>query len=96
MKAEISYDLVMEDSMDFVEGSYRLPGQEWRVFIFLRKAVPSPEIQPNTWSSGITGISVRFPTGANLNQTVVERLLGEYLGVEDWSAVPGPDSMQLR
>jgi hypothetical protein len=27
--AEISYDLVMDEDMAFVEGSYRLPGNEW-------------------------------------------------------------------
>jgi hypothetical protein len=30
MHAEISYDLVMDDDMEFVEGSYRLPGERGR------------------------------------------------------------------
>ena len=29
MRAEISYDLVMDDDMEFVEGTYRLPGGDW-------------------------------------------------------------------
>lgn len=31
--AEISYDLVMDDDMSFVEGTYRLPGGDWQVVI---------------------------------------------------------------
>lgn len=31
MKAEISFDLKMEDNMSFVEGTYRLEGGEWQV-----------------------------------------------------------------
>jgi hypothetical protein len=33
MKGEISYDLVMENDMSFVEGTYRIENGEWRVFI---------------------------------------------------------------
>ena len=36
MKAEITYDLVMDDNMNFVEGCYRLHGGEWQVFIFIK------------------------------------------------------------
>ena len=31
MHAEISYDLVMDDDMSFVEGTYRLLGGDWQV-----------------------------------------------------------------
>ena len=34
--AEICFDLVMEKEMSFVEGTYRLPGRGWEVFIFSR------------------------------------------------------------
>ena len=32
--AQISFDLVMGEAMSFVEGTYRLPGRAWEVFIF--------------------------------------------------------------
>ena len=35
MKAEITFDLVMDDDMPFVEGCYRLPDGPWQVFIFI-------------------------------------------------------------
>jgi hypothetical protein len=31
MQAEISYDLVMDYEMAFVEGTYRLPARDWQV-----------------------------------------------------------------
>jgi hypothetical protein len=33
MRAEISYDLVMDDDMWFVDGTKRLPGRDWQVVI---------------------------------------------------------------
>ncbi len=96
MRAEISYDLVMENDMHFVEGTYRLPGQDWQVVIFSRRPVASPEFKPTTWESGVAGVCVRFPKGWPLNKSVVERLLGEHLGVTEWVEVRGPDSMNLR
>jgi hypothetical protein len=33
MRAEISYDLVVGDDMEFVEGTYRLLGGDWKVVI---------------------------------------------------------------
>lgn len=55
-KAEISYDLVMEEDMSFVEGTYRRPDFDWQVFIFSRNDVSSPKISSTTWQSGTTGI----------------------------------------
>jgi hypothetical protein len=34
MKAEISYDLLMEEDMSFVEETYRIETGTWQVFIF--------------------------------------------------------------
>lgn len=61
MKAEISYDFVMEDDMEFVEGTYRIPSDEWQVFVFKRGDVTESQIKPSKWNSGITGLFVRFP-----------------------------------
>lgn len=96
MRAEISYDLVMEDEMSFVEGTYRLPGHEWQVLIFSRGPVASPDIESATWASGVTGVSVKFPEDAPLNQSVVEQLPGDRFGVDEWIEVRGPDSIQIR
>jgi len=96
MQAQISYDLVMEEEMSFVEGTYRLPGHDWQVFIFSRKPIVTPEIQPTTWDSGVTGVFVGFPEGNRLNRSVVEQLLSEQFDVDEWIEVSGPDSIQIR
>ena len=99
MKAEISFDLVMTDDMEFVEGTYRLPGSKWQVFIFGpgysgRKPVVNPAAR---WESGITGVHVQWPeSGSKLNKDSVQSILSEALGVTEWEEVRGPDSMKLR
>jgi hypothetical protein len=98
MRAEISFDLVMEDDMDFVEGTYRLPGHDWQVLVFSRRP-PVEKLEINTkghWASGVTGVSVRFPKAQMLNKAAVMRVLSDVLGVTEWQEVHGPDSMQLR
>ena len=97
MKAEISFDLIMEDDMGFVEGTYRLPGSEWQVLIFSRDDVEQPEASTEgKWASGVTGVFVRFPRNEKLNKEVVMRILSDTLGVTEWNEVRGPDSMKLR
>jgi hypothetical protein len=98
MRAEISYDLVMDDDMEFVEGAYRLPGGGWQVVIVsaFERDVPEPEVVPQAWESGVTGVFVRFPRRLPLNAEAVERVLSAALGVREWLRVRGPDSMQLR
>ena len=98
MKGEISYDLVMDDDMAFVEGTYRLRGGEWQVFIFLAKTEPvrTPSFRFTTWRSGVAGVVYRVPAGQALNKRSVRRFLSEALEVEAWSEVRGPDSMTLR
>jgi hypothetical protein len=39
MTGEISFDLVAGANNEFEEGTYRLPGGEWRVFIFSKRPV---------------------------------------------------------
>jgi hypothetical protein len=96
MKAEISYDLAMEEKMSFVEGAYRLADAEWRVFIFIPDDVGKPTIKLGQWESGVRGIVVRVPRTMPLNCTVVEQVLSASLEVGEWTVVHGPDSMQLR
>ena len=101
MRAEISYDLVMGDDMSFVEGTYRLPGGDWQVVIVLASSlrerdVPAPQVVPQRWASGVTGVVIRLPRAERINAAAVERVLSEALGVSEWVRVRGPDSMLLR
>lgn len=94
--AEVSFDLVMDDEMDFVEGTYRLARGEWCVFIFSQGDEREPLVRPSKWNSGVSGIVVRWPRDQPLNQSVVENVLGQALGVQHWLVVKGPDSIMLR
>ena len=96
MRAEISYDLVMDNDMGFVEGTFRLPGEDWQVVIVSRYDVPEPDAVLQVWDSGVRGVFVRFPCGWPLNAAAVEQVLSAALGVSEWVAVRGPDSMWLR
>jgi hypothetical protein len=93
---EISYDLVMDNDMGFVEGSYRIGGCNWRVFVFSKRPVDGPAWKTCTWDSGVSGIVVHVPEMMPLNATSIECLLSDILGVGEWKRVQGPDSMQLR
>jgi hypothetical protein len=95
-RAEISYDLLMGDDMDFVEGTYRLPDAEWQVLIVSRSEVSEPEVVQQRWDSGVSGVLIRFPRSDRLDRAAVERVLSTSLGVCEWVEVRGPDSMQLR
>jgi hypothetical protein len=96
--AEISYDLVMEEDMHAVEGTYRLPGAEWQVMIFsAREEIDDPVITPNArWMSGITGVHVEWPRHWPLNKAAVEHLMSSVCKVRRWIEVRGPDSIKLR
>ncbi len=98
MRAEISYDLVMDDDMEFVEGAYRLSGGDWQVVIVsaFDRDVPAPQVVPQRWESGVSGVFVRLPRAERINAASVERVLSEALGISEWVRVRGPDSMQLR
>ena len=98
MTPEISFDLVMDENMDFVEGCYRLDDAIWQVFIF-RKARGIEEIcvkRDIVWKSGVTGLNIIVSDDTKLNKSVVLRALSDALGIIEWSEVRGPDSMQLR
>jgi hypothetical protein len=87
---EISFDLVMEDEMDFIEGTYRLRHTEWQVFIFSRYDGIHVE------SSCGNGVVFHIPRNMKLNREVAKQLLGERLYVDNWLEIRGPDSMRLR
>lgn len=94
--AEISYDVVMDDDVEFVEGTYRLPRTEWSVFVTLRRDISGPVVKPVTWGSGVAGVNLICPQSLILNEDTVQSLLGDALGVDEWEVVRGPDSMTLR
>lgn len=96
MRAEISYDLVIDDNMEFVEGTFRLPGGDWQVVIVSRRDLSEPEVEPQRWESGVSRVFVRFPRDGRLNCESLERVLSNALGVAEWLRVRGPDSMNLR
>ena len=98
MCSEISFDLIMTDHMSFVEGAYRLFGEDnWHPFIVSRRSVERPEIRKDlTWKSGATGVQVLYPRWENLNKEIVMKILGDCFSVAKWQEVKGPDSMALR
>jgi hypothetical protein len=95
-EAEISFDLIMEDEMAFAEGTYRMRGGDWHVFIFSRHDGDGIRSAFNEWSSGVTGRVVRVPQNAKLNRQTIKQILGDILYVNEWLEVRGPDSMNLR
>src|SRR5262245_5084385 len=97
MTAEISYDLIMADDMAFIEGTYRLnAGTPWQVMIFSKASIDDIQIKEAKWSSGVTCVSVKVPRSFRLSKENVEQTMASWLGVDQWSEVRGPDSMQLR
>lgn len=98
MRAEISYDLVLGDDMQFLEGTYRLAHKDWQVFIVsaFDREVQGVEVVPQQWQSGVTGLLLRIPKAERINATTVERALSDIFSVSEWVRVRGPDSMPLR
>ena len=94
--AEISYDLVMEGDMAFVEGTYRIGGCDWCVVIISKHPIDEPAWKSCTWGSGVSGIVVQVPERMRLNAASAEGLLSDIHGVGVGTRVKGPDSMQLR
>lgn len=93
---EISFDLVMDDDMSFVEGTYRLPGKEWQVFIISKHDYVLTEYRYERWESGVCGHVIRVPRAFQLNRESVLELVGDATIVSEWKEVRGPDSMTLR
>jgi hypothetical protein len=101
-RPEISFDLVMEEDNPFMEGSYRLPGELWKVVIFTKDDVPGVQFQPSTWKRPtkwereVMGMAVRFPKDAKMGRPELLRAMTSAFGFSEWFEVHGPDSMSLR
>jgi hypothetical protein len=96
MIAEITYDLIMDDDMPFVEGCYRLAGHDWEVFIISKWRVNSTKYHCGKWDSGVTGYSIKVPWYMSLSMETVELVLSAKLDVNAWRTVRGPDSIVIR
>ena len=97
-KAEITFDLIMDNNMDFVEGCYRLDTGAWQVFV-VSKEEDSEAIEVSkglVWDSGVIGLNAFVPLRTRLNRDSIKRILSEELGVTEWTEVSGPDSIQIR
>jgi hypothetical protein len=83
MKGEITFDLVMEDDMDFVEGCYRLGDGIWHVFVFRKSdGAEKPNVMKDlVWKSDVTGIHAIAPHEEKLNKSKVLQTLSETLDV---------------
>jgi len=93
---EISYDIVMAEEMDAVEGCYRLPAQFWQGFAFFQRDVIELRHVFVTWESGLTGIVFDVPKESNLNREFVVRSMSKIFGSETWSEVRGPAGHTLK
>jgi len=96
MKSEISYDLVMHDDIDFVEGCFRLRGGDWQVFIFSKRITPAVTWKMSIWQNKTKGVVFQVPASIRLNKEKVEALLSRVFGVAERSEVRGPNSIVLR
>jgi hypothetical protein len=98
MKGEISFDTNVDDNgQENIEGCYRICEEEWQVFYFTQWWDGYPRIVKNAVSeSGIGGVDVWFPKTQILNKSAVIKVLSDILGVDEWSEVRGPDSLQLK
>jgi hypothetical protein len=99
LKGEISFDLVMEEDMPFVEGCYRLCDGEWHVFMVRHSRGGTEYVgiyKDLVWKSGVAGLNVIVRDEERINKGTVLRLLSDALRATEWLEVQGPDSMQLR
>jgi hypothetical protein len=95
-RPEVSFDVVVDDDMDWVDGTYRLPNRFWEVMIFGKQDVSEAGHQRTEWPSGITGVVFVVPRGDRLNRQYVQQSLAAAFGIDGWVEVRGPDSMVLR
>jgi hypothetical protein len=98
---EISFDTGLEGDNSTVEGSYRIPGEFWQVFLFEKENAPGesvPELrhQFGAWASGMTGITFEVPREAVVDKGYIFRAFSSVFGTENWVEVRGPDSLLMK
>lgn len=101
-RPEISFDTLLEEDNGWAEGTYRLPGELWKVVIFQKDDVPDLRCESSNWPSPTrweregTGVVIRFPRTARMGRAELLQSLSLAVGLGDWVQVHGPDSMMLR
>ena len=93
---QISFDLVMEYDMDFVEGCYCDVDGIVKVFVISKMDCAAPTFKPVKWQSGVAGVNITVPLAQELDRPIALRLLANFTGIADWQVVAGPDSTSLR
>jgi hypothetical protein len=94
---EISSDLILSDDMEFFEGTFRIPGEFWKI-ILVHKGDDIEEVVSKKyhWETGIEAIEVNFPECKKVNLDIIINVLGKYYPGKKWELVHGPDSMTFR
>lgn len=88
--------------MTFMEGSYRLSGEFWKVVIFMRDDISEVQYKTKTWHGAtkwegeIDGLVIRFPRAARMGRAELIQAISQAVGYSEWVQVQGPDSMILR
>ncbi len=101
-RPEISFDLVMEKDNNWMEGSFRLPGESWQCMSFNKRDVAdvchklSQWQRATTWGGTMTGISFSLPQTACVDRNYLLGAMTQVFGFSEWIEVHGPDSMFLR
>lgn len=101
-RAEISFDTVLDEDNDYLEGSYRLPGGFWQVVAFKKEDVPEICSKPGRWERATkweetaTGLLVSLPRNCTANREFILKAMAQVTGIAVWVEVCGPDSMHLR
>jgi hypothetical protein len=102
-RPEISFDLVLQEDHSFMEGSYRLPDEFWKVVIFKKDDVEELQFQtgrcgqrPTKWERQISGMWIRIPRVAKVDRDYLIQAITQATGYDGWVEVRGPDSIVLR
>ena len=98
---EISFDTGLEADNDLVEGSYRVPGAFWQIFLFRKEVDEGQSLGAlrhrfAEWPSGITGIAFDAPATDVIDREYIFRAFATVFGTDDWVEVRGPDSMLMK
>jgi hypothetical protein len=98
MNAEITWDLVMSGDMEVAEGCYRLEDGPWQVVTAWKSNERWEPCVRNdvSWESGVRGMNIVLHRDEALNKETLLQIMSSTLGVEQWTEVRGPDSIQLR
>jgi hypothetical protein len=95
-RPEFSFDIIMEDDMVWVEGTYRLPGIFWEAMVFGKIDVPELRFKRGKTYGDVPGIWFDVPRDAQLNRQYIVQALATAFQIGGWVEVAGPDSTVFR